>query len=143
MPPDRFFTGLSAHWLNSTAAINSGISRFRFSLLPLHSIKLREDEQFFFDTQFEITGQRLRNNTDRPPNGVRLFRNVEAIYESAAGCNRNQRGQHANQRRLPCAVRSQETERLAGTDTEADRVDGSEISETLRNLLDINRIRHG
>ena len=30
MPPDRFFTGLSAHCVNSTAASNSPISFCRF-----------------------------------------------------------------------------------------------------------------
>ena len=67
---------------------------------------------------------------------------VEAVDERRARGRRQQRRQHADERRLAGAVRAEQAEDLALFDGEADAVDGGEVAEPLDDLPDVDGI-HG
>src|SRR5207237_3069662 len=53
---------------------------------------------------------------------------------------RQQRDEHANERRLPRAVRAEQTEDFAVLHGEADAVDGGEVAELLDEAVDFDRV---
>ena len=69
---------------------------------------------------------------------VGLFLHVVTKDASVACCNRDQRRHHANERRLPGAIRTEQTENLALFHGEVDIVYGSEITVLLDDVFDFN-----
>ena len=68
------------------------------------------------------------------------FDDVEAVDQRRAGGRRQQRDQHADQRRLAGAVRAEQAEDLPFLDGEADAVDGGEVAELLDDVPDVDRV---
>ena len=118
------------------------VEQFVDQPLPLFArdaVQLGVDDQVFFDAQFEIAGHRLRDDADRMAHAVGLLDHVEAVNHGRAGCRRQQRRQHADQRRLAGAVWSEQAEELAGLDAERDAFDGGEVAEFLDDVLNVDR----
>ena len=129
MPPDRFFTCASRH-SRELDRLEQLVDQL-LALRARHAVQLREDDQVLFDAQLEVARHRLRDDADRAAHAVGLLDDVEAVDERGARGRRQQRRQHADQRRLAGAVRAEQAEDLAFLDGEADAVDGGEVAELL------------
>ena len=117
MPPDSIFTGLSRPLRQLDRFEQLGDEPV--ALVARHAIQLGEDQQVLLDAQLEVAGHRLRNHADRAPDVVGLLHDVEAVDERRARGGRQQRHQHADQRRLAGAVGAEQAEDLAFLDREA------------------------
>ena len=136
MPPERVFVAASRHFVRSTNSqqfVNRGLAFLRRNV-----IELGVDIHVLFNGQVEIAGQSLRNYTNHSARRVRFFGDVVSGDTRLAGCDRNQRRHHANQRRLPCPVRPEQSEDLAFFHAERDIVDCGKVSVFLDDVLDLD-----
>src|SRR4029453_867605 len=85
-------------------------------------------------SQREGARHSLGNHANRLSNIVGLRDHVEAIDERRAGSRREERHEHADERRLAGAIRTEEPEYLAGFHVERDPVHGGELAELFDDL---------
>jgi hypothetical protein len=83
------------------------------ALRARHAVELREDDQVLFDAQLGVARHRLRDHADGAAHAVGLLGDVESADAGHAAGRRQQRRQHADQRRLAGAVRSEQAEDFA------------------------------
>jgi len=145
MPPDRFFTCLSAHGVSSTASSSSSIRRVRLARGTPYS--LAKDEQVLVHAQLEVAGHGLRDDADRFAHAVGLRHDVEAVDAGAARGRQQQGRQHPDERRFAGTVWPEQTENLTRFDGEADTVHRGKRAEALDDLstsmADISVTRRG
>ena len=112
------------------------------ALLARNAIKLGVNQQVLLDAQLEVARHCLRDHADRAAHVVRLLDDVEAADQRGAGGRRQQRDEHADQRRLARAVWPEQAENLAFLDGEADAVHGGEVAELLDDRSDVDGEAH-
>ena len=69
--------------------------------------------QVFFDGEVGIAGQRLGNDADHAADIVGILDDIVAADDGFARGDRDERGHHADERALPCAVGTEQAEDLA------------------------------
>ena len=92
--------------------------------------------QVLFDGQILIAGQRLRNDADHAAHCVGVLAHIVAADNCPPARDRDQRGHHADQRALACAVGAEQTEDLPFRDREAHAFHGFEIAVALDDVFD-------
>src|SRR5262249_48190024 len=97
-------------------------------------------DEILLHAQLEIARHRLRDHANRAAHPVGLLPDVEAVDDGRAGGRRQQRDEHANQRRLAGAVGAEQAEELAGLHRERNPVDGGEVAELLDDPLDVDGV---
>src|ERR1700722_14903007 len=114
------------------------VDRF-LALICGHVVELRIDTHVLFDREIEIAGQRLRNHSNHAPRSVRVLGHILARNPRIASGNRNQRGHHANQRRLPPPIRTKQPENLTLLYAESNILNRGEVAVLLDDVLDFDR----
>ena len=110
MPPERCFTGLSRH-SRELHGLEQLVDK-PLAALARHAVKLREDDEILLDAELGslvsacgMTPIVRRTSSD-------CFDDIRATDGRAARRRRHQRRQHADERRLPGAVRPEQPEDL-------------------------------
>ena len=101
------------------------------ALGPGHAVELGVDAQVLFDGEVGIAGERLGNHADHAPHRIRFLGHIVAGDDRFAAGDRNQRGHHADQRALACAVRPQQAEDFAVGHREAHVLDRFKVAIAL------------
>src|SRR5699024_5422383 len=81
----------------------------------------------------------LSGDSDELPDPMRVASDVHAEDLRLSPADRQQGREHVDRRRLPRAVRSQESDDLPGADVEIDAVNGGEVAEGLHESSDRHR----
>ncbi len=95
---------------------------------------------FFARSQVRVGGERLRNHADGVADAVRIRYHVVPADHGHARGGRRQRRHHADQRRFPRAVGSQQAEDFARMDREAHFVYSHKIAKLFFQFDDFDRI---
>ena len=105
---------------------------------PRHAVELGENQYILPGAQVEIGRHRLGNHPNRLAHFAREAPHVEAVDPRRARGGHEQRGQHADQRRLAGAVRPEQPENLPVLDLESDAVDGREFAKAFGDFFDLD-----
>ena len=100
-----------------------------------HAVKLGVDAEVLFDREIDVAGHGLRNHAHAVACVVRSFATSKPLMRRARG-DGQQRGHHADQRGLACAVGTQQTEDFALLHGERDVVDRGEVAILLGDVID-------
>ena len=90
-----------------------------------------EEVEVLPDLHVVVDAEGVGHVADDPPRGGRLAADRDAADEGVAGGRREERGEHAQRRRLACAVRPHQAEDLVLADDQVEPADGEGAVEAL------------
>src|SRR5262249_23800529 len=114
------------------------LARALAALLLRHFVEAAVEIQALPCRQIAVHRVGLRNDADLVAHLVGVFRHVVAHDERAPRGRPDERREHADERALAGAVRSQDAEDLVALDLEDEIVVGREVAELLGQVLDRN-----
>src|ERR1039458_96261 len=144
MMPARSWRLLSLAW---SMACQPGTNRLRIS--PLISVGCTRNSAMRAardagDTapigagEFGVAGHVLRNDANTGAHLVGVVNDIVSGHDGRAAGGRHQCGQHADERALARAVRSEQAEDLAARNHEADVIDRQQRAKALADAVDLN-----
>lgn len=95
----------------------------------IQTVKSPMKIQILFTSQFVVQTGILKDNADASPDSIFFLPDIVVANQCRAGCRRKHGGQYRDQSGLARAVGSQESEKLAPVDLEADVVESREVAE--------------
>jgi len=111
------------------------------SPLRRHAVELRVNQHVFLGGQLRVGRERLRDYSEHVAHTVRVGSYVVTADARRAGGGRRERRHDADQRCLPCPVRSEQAENFLPRHVKAHVVDRGEVAELLHHVVDLNRVR--
>src|SRR5580704_3785957 len=108
-------------------------------LRRMHAVHARVEAQVFEDGEIGVERKLLRHVANVAADQFGRLNDVVAGYRGAAGGGMQQSAQNSNRGRFSGAVGSEESKDFAGARLKRNAIDGSEIAETLNQILDFNR----
>src|SRR5436190_1490768 len=104
--------------------------------LARESINAREEPDVLIDGEALVQGKALGHVADAPLDAFGVAAHVDAADGRGPARRLEQSAQHANRRRLARAVRAEEAEDLSLADVERQMIDGDEVAEAPREIVD-------